>query len=247
MMLVKMIQFSLIFSTFLLVLVAELGDKTQIVAFSLTTSSGRPATVFLATSLALVLSTVTASLIGGFVSKLVPRITGYISAALFIGFGIFILARWKAEKLQDAFINSITLEKSCIRILKKIDACEEISDSRIRKISCDERSHFEIFEMIMKERLLFHSKIEDTDELEQIIEKLQPCRWKRGDPSPELLDRLIEREEASIAFYRLLLDHLDRKHRKSEEVRKLLSNMIAEEEEHRRVYLQIKEEMGEES
>lgn len=243
----SMIQISLIFSTFLLVLVAELGDKTQIVAFSLTTTSGRPVTVFLATSLALVLSTVAASLIGGFASKLVPQITGYISAALFIGFGILILVRWKTEKLEDAFINSITLEKSCIRVLNKLDACGEISDSRFNRISCDERSHFETFEILMKERFLFHSGIEESEELDRVIGKLKPCPWKRGDPSPELLDRLIEREEGSIAFYRLLLKHVDRKHRKSEEVRDLLTGMIEEEEEHRQIYRQIKEEMGEES
>lgn len=241
-----MIHISLIFSTFLLVLIAELGDKTQIVAFSLTTTSGRPVTVFLATALALVLSTVAASFLGGFASKLIPRITGYISAALFIGFGILILIRRKAEKLEDAFFNSITLEKSCIRVLNKLDACDEISDSRLSRISYDERSHFETFEILMKERFLFHSKIEETEELERVIEKLKPCPWKRGDPSPELLDRLIESEEASIEFYRLLLRHVDRQNRKSEEVKDLLTGMIEEEEEHRRIYRQIKENLDEE-
>ncbi|MDR1872340.1 MAG: TMEM165/GDT1 family protein [Deltaproteobacteria bacterium] len=78
---------------FLTVLLAELGDKTQVAA--LTFAAGRSAgrlEIFLAASLALVFSTLVAVLLGDLISRLVsPRILKILAGLAFIVMGgIFI-------------------------------------------------------------------------------------------------------------------------------------------------------------
>jgi len=78
-------------STFVLIFLAELGDKTQLASISLASKSSSPWMVFLGASLAL--STVTAMgvLFGQGISRLVPeRILRLLSAAAFIILGVLI-------------------------------------------------------------------------------------------------------------------------------------------------------------
>lgn len=78
-------------STFVLIFLAELGDKTQLASISLASKSTSPWMVFLGASLAL--STVTAMgvLFGQGISRLVPeRILRLLSAGAFIILGVLI-------------------------------------------------------------------------------------------------------------------------------------------------------------
>jgi putative Ca2+/H+ antiporter (TMEM165/GDT1 family) len=74
---------------FVSVLLAELGDKTQVAA--LTFSAGRAAgrlEIFLAASLALVLSTLVAVLAGDFISRVAPpRALKIFAGAAFVAMG----------------------------------------------------------------------------------------------------------------------------------------------------------------
>ncbi len=81
----------LFFSTFVLIFLAELGDKTQLAAMARSASGGK-ATVFFAASAALVCSTLVAVAFGSALTKIIPEL--YIKIAsglLFVLFGGLIL------------------------------------------------------------------------------------------------------------------------------------------------------------
>jgi putative Ca2+/H+ antiporter (TMEM165/GDT1 family) len=67
-------DWKLLFSTFGLVFLAELGDKTQLATMSLATSGTSRWAVFLGSSLALILTSAIAVLVGGELTRLVPAI-----------------------------------------------------------------------------------------------------------------------------------------------------------------------------
>ena len=75
-------------ATFTTVFIAELGDKTQIATLLFSAQSGKPVTVFLGASLALILTSLIGVLIGRWISKVLPpelfsQIAGFIM--IFIG------------------------------------------------------------------------------------------------------------------------------------------------------------------
>lgn len=76
----------LLLTTFGMVFLAELGDKTQLATFCLSAGCDSKLSVFLGSAVALVLSSLLAVLLGDAISRLIPLI--YIK----IGAGIFFLA-----------------------------------------------------------------------------------------------------------------------------------------------------------
>ncbi len=82
----------LIVSTFVMIFLAELGDKTQLSTFALATNSRSMLSVFLGASGALVLTTLIAVVLGGVIGRFVPeKLIRVVSAAVFIGFGVLTL------------------------------------------------------------------------------------------------------------------------------------------------------------
>ncbi len=67
-------DWKLFFSTFGVVFLAELGDKTQLAALSLTADSKRPVIIFLAASLALVVATLLGVAVGDLLFRFIPQI-----------------------------------------------------------------------------------------------------------------------------------------------------------------------------
>ena len=81
-----------IVSSFLLVAVSEMGDKTQLLAFSLASRYRRPWVVMAGILVATVLNHALAASVGTWVSAQVPpRVMAAILAATFIGFGFWTL------------------------------------------------------------------------------------------------------------------------------------------------------------
>jgi putative Ca2+/H+ antiporter (TMEM165/GDT1 family) len=75
-----------------LVFLAELADKTQLTVLGLSTGSRSRVTVFLASSLALIVSTLLAVLAGDLISRWVPpTILESSVGVLFIGLGLWFL------------------------------------------------------------------------------------------------------------------------------------------------------------
>lgn len=87
-------DWKLFLSTFGLVFLAELGDKTQLATFSFACSGQSTLSVFLGSSLALVASSLLACLLGGFVSRFVPVRWLHLGAGLlFMVLGVLLVAR----------------------------------------------------------------------------------------------------------------------------------------------------------
>jgi putative Ca2+/H+ antiporter (TMEM165/GDT1 family) len=79
-------------SAFLMIFLAELGDKTQLSTFAFASQSKSPLSVFLGASLALVLSSLIGVALGGLVGRFVPeRVMKFLAAAVFLGFGAWTL------------------------------------------------------------------------------------------------------------------------------------------------------------
>jgi putative Ca2+/H+ antiporter (TMEM165/GDT1 family) len=78
-------------ATFLAIFIAELGDKTQLAAISMTSETGKPLSVFLGAVLALALVTLIGVVLGRAIMEFIPEI--YIrrgAALLFVVIGILI-------------------------------------------------------------------------------------------------------------------------------------------------------------
>lgn len=81
-------------TTFGVVFLAELGDKTQLAALALTGRTGRPLSVFLGACAALFLVTLLGVGAGALLKKALPeRAMSLASAVLFIAVGVFLLVR----------------------------------------------------------------------------------------------------------------------------------------------------------
>ncbi len=87
-------DWKLILTTFGIVFVAEIGDKTQLAALALSGRSGRPLTVFVGAVCALVLATLIGVAAGAGLSRVLPEKIMEVGAALlFIAVGVFLLLR----------------------------------------------------------------------------------------------------------------------------------------------------------
>ena len=83
---------SLLFSTFLTVFVAELGDKTQLATLTISGTSNKPLAVFLGSSSALILASLLGALTGGSISSFLPEVLLKLIAAItFLIIGIRLL------------------------------------------------------------------------------------------------------------------------------------------------------------
>lgn len=124
-----MIDWRLFLSTFALIFLAELGDKTQLAAMARTASSAAGKwTVFWAASSALVCSTLIAVLLGAALSRLVPPKTiKLIAGALFVIFGVLILK--SAIAPAAAALREATAPGPLSRVVLKIAADFEASSA----------------------------------------------------------------------------------------------------------------------
>jgi putative Ca2+/H+ antiporter (TMEM165/GDT1 family) len=78
-------------STFALLFVAELGDKTQLAVISMTAKHKMPVWIFVGASLALAAVTGIGVLAGGLLTRVIPEeILHKIAAVLFVGMGILL-------------------------------------------------------------------------------------------------------------------------------------------------------------
>ncbi len=81
-------------SAFLMIFLAELGDKTQISTFAFASESKSPLSVFAGAALALVCTSFIGVVLGGVVGRFVPeRVMKFAAAAVFLGFGTWTLVQ----------------------------------------------------------------------------------------------------------------------------------------------------------
>lgn len=83
---------SIVIKTFLLIFMAELGDKTQLAILSSTAGSESKLSVFTGAALALVVTSVLAVLLGSTINKLVnPRYFQIGAGVLFVVMGVMFI------------------------------------------------------------------------------------------------------------------------------------------------------------
>jgi len=82
---------SIFITTFSTIFIAELGDKTQIATLMLSAESGKPTTVFIGSSLALISSSLVGVLVGKWLSKRIsPSKFALFTGALMIIISVFL-------------------------------------------------------------------------------------------------------------------------------------------------------------
>lgn len=86
-------MWKIFFTSFGIMFLAELGDKTQLTIISLAGKFRSPWTVFAGAALAMVLATGLGVLAGSFLPALIgEKAIRYVSGGLFILFGVLVLA-----------------------------------------------------------------------------------------------------------------------------------------------------------
>ncbi len=73
---------ALVSSTFLTILLAELGDKTQLATMALGSSSGRPLMVFLGSTTALLLASLLGVMVGESLASMAPPAWLHLAAGI---------------------------------------------------------------------------------------------------------------------------------------------------------------------
>ena len=93
---------TLLFTTFVTVFLAEMGDKTQLTTITLSSTTNKPLAVFIGSSFALILATLLGALAGGSIANLIPAfLLRVLSGIVFLILGINLLAQSKKEFTND--------------------------------------------------------------------------------------------------------------------------------------------------
>jgi hypothetical protein len=235
------IDFAVILTAFVLVFMAELGDKTQLVAFSLTSTAKSPVIIFIATSLALTCSSVLAALLGGVASRLLPRYTSWAAVALFFGFGFYILFSREAPPVKELFLKTIAHETALLRAVPRIFRNAGKFDQRVRDLLREESGHAPVFKTLLKERRLFKDDINEDNQLESLTARLVIPRRLLTKSFPEALEAIIVMEEAVKDLYDWFFTHLSQEHHQGDDLCGLLESMVAEEASHIEVFKSYRE------
>ena len=93
---------TLLFTTFITVFLAEMGDKTQLTTITLSSTTNKPFAVFVGSSIALILATLLGALAGGSIANLIPAfLLKLISGIVFLIIGINLLAQNQKATTND--------------------------------------------------------------------------------------------------------------------------------------------------
>ena len=93
---------TLIFTTFVTVFLAEMGDKTQLTTITLSSTTNKPLAVFIGSSTALILATLLGALAGSSIANLIPAfILKLLSGIVFLFIGTNLLLEIKKEAPID--------------------------------------------------------------------------------------------------------------------------------------------------
>ena len=93
---------TLLFTTFVTVFLAEMGDKTQLTTITLSSTTNKPLAVFIGSSVALILATLLGALAGGSIANLIPAfLLKLLSGIVFLIIGIKLLAESRKDFTSD--------------------------------------------------------------------------------------------------------------------------------------------------
>lgn len=219
----------LFLSTFILIFLAELGDKTQLAAMArVTTDPHAKWTVFAGASTALILSTLLAVFFGGKLTELVkPQHIKIAAGIMFLVFGLLTLL----HAFRPAAAAETAPETTGIigrMILQTVVGFEEAATHHYLELaeSAEDPEHREVFAALAAEEERHLSSIRgmtpaDTEEELPHFEGLE-----KSTAQPLVAD-LIEHEEAKAAFYQALA-----RQTRISSLRPLFAKLAAEELSH---------------
>ena len=94
---------TLLFTTFVTVFLAEMGNKTQLTTITLSSTTNKPLAVFIGSSVALILATLLGALAGGSIANLIPAfLLKLLSGIVFLIIGIKLLAESRKDSTSDS-------------------------------------------------------------------------------------------------------------------------------------------------
>ena len=221
-------DWKLLFSTFALVFLAELGDKTQLTALAASAGSKSPWSVFIGASLALVVSTLIATLVGSALKSVLPeKVIKIAAAVLFLVFGGILLYTTLAGK--EGIIKAAPVEtewkpgmlgRFALRLALEF---EKSSVSDYEKFACtfEDESVCAVFRELADDEITHHRELEElvSAEKHELPEKIEglpegyPAAHPGGvgiDSASDLRDvveRAIAHENNAVEFYRSLAKH----------------------------------------
>jgi rubrerythrin len=205
--------------TFVLIFLAELGDKTQLAALAQSVN-GRW-TVFLAASSALVLSTLIAVLVGEGLARVVPP--HYIKAAaggLFLVFGVLMLRSAiggeavRETKARAGILSSVALKMAAkfeqaaaddYAALAKATTAEKVR-ALLLALETEERDHLRRVKQAVIEHgevLLEQANPELLPKLEELVHDVSSSEDTKREAAA-VLQHAIQHEEATARFYQAL-------------------------------------------
>jgi|GEM_PF-282178 len=229
----------IILSTFFVIFLAELGDKTQFAAMAASAGSNQPASVLIGTILALSVSSIIAVAAGSLLGNYIP--IKYIKVAagvLFLVFGALYLREAfipenEEAPAEDAAFNIVgesvlkiasVFEEREIEMLEA--AVEVLKDEKhlqvINSIINDERKHLDSISKMSPHNLQFSE--DDQHDLSSVrtLDEAFSC----SEDEDCLLKDIYDREAAMAEFYRITA-----KKTNISSVQKVL-NILYEEEKH---------------
>ena len=93
---------TLLFTTYITIFLAEMGDKTQLTTITLSSSTNKPLAVFIGSSIALILATLLGALAGGSIANLIPAfLLKLLSGIVFLFIGINLMSQTKKDSTSD--------------------------------------------------------------------------------------------------------------------------------------------------
>ncbi len=236
-------EWRLFFSTFALIFLAELGDKTQLASMAASAGTKSPWSVFAGAASALVLSALAAVLVGSFLQRTVPKhlIQG-VAAVLFLIFGVvLLLSAFEAYRSEKAESVSATSEGILAKVAFRAAEVFE-RESAQNYFDLAEKAHSP-----QLRELLLHLACEEQQHLSRIHaignHEQEPCKVVNPvcceDIPPLFLDEVndvaneaiieqaIKHELATAQFYRALAQSA-----LIPEVRSAFVSLASEEESH---------------
>jgi rubrerythrin len=208
----------LFLTTFALIFLAELGDKTQLASMAASAGSKSPWSVFAGAAAALVFSTLLATLLGATLQRYLPQ--HYLrggAAILFFLFGAILLVsafRVKQEAAPAPPQKPGVLGRLVIAAAADFEKASALDYEKLAAQSADPHLR-ELFMHLANEEREHINHVRSTDEAMSEIhlesEQGKPAKVlsrkaeiATGEPGHEVLDRAIQHERDTAAFYRTL-------------------------------------------
>ena len=222
-------NWQIFFSTFILIFLAELGDKTQLAVMAQSAGASSKWTVFIAGSIALVLSTAVGVLAGGLLRRFVQdmsviRICGGV---MFLVFGAFMLIDGIRNKKDTSASTEVSAKDSWMsrHVIQHAAVFEEAAAAKYRKLATREldKEKRDLYEWLAKEEsshlnamkagLLVSGEEDHIPMTEDIVGDMPPIKTmlisevdKDRSSREEVMDA-IEGELAQVQFYEALAKH----------------------------------------